>query len=347
MKKIACILQLTVLLFSVLHANNSSAKDYRHIDSIMRLCPARHSKSAEKLAKYIAKQFRSENDRLRAAYSWVAQHVGYDVAKMYDGITYKHESEVVRQVLKTRKTVCTGYVLTFKAITENLGLKIFEVKGCTKQNGKIDAISHVWCAVKHGDRWLLIDPTWSSGYVASGVFNKRFNDKWYLVSPGEIIKSHIPFDPLWQFSYFPLNNNEFAAGKKADSITSRFFSYPDTVKVIEKQSKKEYLIASNRRTLSMKSNNSLTTRYVNNNKSTIEHLAYNENVDAYNEAANLYNLSASLYKKKKNREKALLKLDEALTIVNRIKNPDKSISGSIRDLKEMINKLESKIIAML
>ncbi|MDR1338493.1 MAG: hypothetical protein LBK58_00280 [Prevotellaceae bacterium] len=313
----------------------------------MRICPAKHAQTAEKIAKYIAKRFSSENDRLRAAYSWVAQHVSYDVAKMYDGITYKHESEVVRQVLKTRKTVCTGYVLTFKAIAENLGLKIFEVKGSTKQNGKIDAVSHVWCAVKQSNRWALIDPTWSSGHVFSGVFNKRFSNKWFLISPGEIIKSHIPFDPVWQFSYFPLNSSEFEAGKKADSISSRFFSYPDTLRLIEKQSKKEYLIASNRRTLSMGGNNNLITRYINNNKSTVEHLAYNENVDAYNEAANLYNLSVSLYKKKKNRETALLKLDEALNIINRINNPDKGISASIKDLRKMIDQLKSKMGEML
>jgi transglutaminase/protease-like cytokinesis protein 3 len=346
LKRIVCILWFVVAVSFVLRTNYGNAKDYKYVDSVMRLCPDQYSQSAENIAKYIANKFGSENDKLRAAYSWVAQHISYDVGKMYEGISYKHESEVVKQVLKTRKTVCFGYVVTFKAIAESLGLKIIVVKGYTKQNGRIDAIPHAWCAAKYGDKWKLIDPTWSSGYLSSGVFRKRFNDKWFLVNPDEIIKSHIPFDPVWQFSYFPVNNNEFSAGIRADSITSRFFAYPDTIKVLEKLPEKERLLAENRRILFMGGNNLMATKYINNNKATIEHIVHNENAETYNKAVNLYNLAISLYNKN-NLNTARLKLNEALDIINNIRNPDKSMSVSIRNLKNMINKLESQIKKML
>jgi transglutaminase/protease-like cytokinesis protein 3 len=325
----------------------ADAKDYRYIDSIMRVCPVQQTRNVENIAKYIAKQFVSDSDKLRAAYSWVAQHLSYDISKMYAGLTYKFESEVVKQVLQTRKTVCFGYVVTFKAIAESLGLKIIVVKGYTKQNGRIDAIPHAWCAVKYGNEWRVIDPTWSAGYLSSGVFHKRFNDKWFLVRPADIIESHIPFDPVWQFSYFPVNTNEFAAGRKADSITSRFFSYPDTIKAIEKLSEKERLISENRRVLSMNDiSNNMVVKYIDNNKMLVEHIVSNENVDVYNKAVSLYNAASSLYNKQK-LQTARLKLNEASNIINDIQNPDSDMSVSIRNLRKMINKLESQIEKML
>jgi transglutaminase/protease-like cytokinesis protein 3 len=330
----------------VVQIDYGNATNYRYIDSVMRVCPAQRAQSAESIAKYIKSKFNAENDRLRAAYSWVAQHVTYDVGNMYAGIKYQHESEVVKQVLRTRKTVCFGYVVTFKAIAENLGIKLIIVKGCTQQNGRIDAIPHAWCAVRYNNKWRLIDPTWSAGYLSSGVFHKRFNDKWFLVPPDAMIKSHIPFDPVWQFSYFPVNNNEFAAQKSADSITSRFFSYPDTIKIIEQLPEKERLIAENRRIISMGDNNLMITKYLENNQSSIKYIVHNEHVDIYNKAVTLYNTATTLYNKK-NLKNAKSKLNEASETINIIQNPDSDISASIKDLKKMISKLESQIEKML
>ncbi|MDR0724943.1 MAG: hypothetical protein LBF59_02905 [Prevotellaceae bacterium] len=330
----------------VLRTDYGNAKDYSHVDSIMRICPAQHTQSAESIAKYIKSKFDTENDRLRAAYSWVAQHITYDLSKMYTGITYKHESEVVKQVLRTRKSVCFGYVVTFKAIVEYFGIELITVKGYTKQNGRIDDIPHAWCAVKHKGEWRLIDPTWSAGYFASGAFHKRFSDKWFLVPPEAIIKSHIPFDPVLQFSYFPVNGNEFAAGISADSITSRFFSYPDTIKIIEQLPEKERLIAENRRIISMGDNNRMLEKHIENNKISVEHIVHNENVNIFNQAVTMYNSATSLFNRNELKT-AKLKLNEASETLDNIQNPNKSMSASIGDLKKMIKKMESQIKKML
>ncbi|MDR1584192.1 MAG: hypothetical protein LBS55_13230 [Prevotellaceae bacterium] len=344
MKNIVYIL-LGFVIFLV-QIDYLGAKDYRSIDSIMLSCPAQHSQSAESIAKYIKNTFDSESSRLRAAYSWVAQHICYDLSKMYSGIVYKYENEVVEQVLKTRKTICYGYAITFKTIAESLGIKIIIIKGYTKQNGKIDAIPHAWCAVKLNNEWKLIDPTWSSGYLSSDAFHKRFDDKWFLVHPDEIIKSHIPFDPVWQFSYFPINENEFSTGIRSDSVTSRFFSYPDTLNIIETLQEKDLLIAENRRIIDAGSDNNMISRHVENNKMRIKNIIHNENVNIYNEAVNLFNLSSSLYNEN-NWQAAKLKLDKASKMIENIHNPDKNMSGLIREFRKMINKLNFQIEKML
>jgi hypothetical protein len=335
---------IAVQLFVAL-AYSVDAGDYRYVDSLMRVYPLRNARSTEDIAKYIRSRFVADGDRLRAAYSWVAQNVTYDVSKMHTGITYKHESEVVDLVLKTRKTVCFGYVVTFKDIAERLGIRVVVVKGYTKQNGRIDAIPHAWCAVMSGGKWRLIDPTWSSGYLSSGVFHQRFNDKWYLVHPDRIIQSHIPFDPVWQFSYFPINGDEFAAGVRADSVTARFFCYPDTVMMIEHQPEKERLRSENRRVLSM-CRNRMCDKHVAVNERSIEYIVHNENVDTYNRAVTAYNSAALMFNGDSPRS-AAAKLREASYILSLIQNPNKSMSASIADLKKMINKLESQLNKIL
>ncbi|MDR0385856.1 MAG: hypothetical protein LBH60_07240 [Prevotellaceae bacterium] len=345
MKRTAGILLCSLLLLTT-QPDCCNAEAARYIDSITRLCPAQYTQSAEKIAEYIAKKFHSDSDRLRAAYSWVAQHISYDVDKMYAGITYKHESDVVKQVLRSRKTVCFGYVVTFKAITESLGLQITVVRGYTKQNGKIAAIPHTWCAVRSGNEWKLIDPTWSAGYLSSGVFHKRFNDKWFMVKPDEIIKSHFPFDPVWQFSYFPVNSNEFAAGIHADSTTSRFFDYRDTIMRIEKLPEKEQLAAENRRIILSGNSNRMAAKHIAGNQAIIEYAIHSENVEIYNRAVNLYNMSSSLYNRN-DPKSARLKLNEAKETLDSIRNPDSGMTVSIRNLKKMIAQLDKLIEKML
>jgi transglutaminase/protease-like cytokinesis protein 3 len=315
----------------------------------MRIYPAQRTQTAEDIGKYIKSKFDSDADRLRAAYSWVAQHINYDISQMQLGVTYKHESEVVKQVLKTRKTICFGYALTLKAILANLGIKTIIIRGYTKQNGKIDEIPHAWCAIKYNGEWRLIDPTWSSGYFSSGTLHKKFDDKWYLVEPDRIISSHIPFDPVWQFSHFPINHSEFDEGIRADSVTSRFFNYPDTISIIEKSSEKECLIAENRRVRSMGINNPMITKHIKNNTTYIEHIEHDENVTVFNKTADMYNLSVSLYNKgsANNLKTAMQKLNEASEIIDGIRTTDKDMALSIKNLKKMINKLKSQIETML
>jgi hypothetical protein len=343
------LFRFVVFLFLALQTSYGNAKDYKHIDSVMRVCPSQHAQSVENIGKYIKNRFRSDPDRLRAAYSWVAHHISYDVTKIHSVIKYKHENDVVKQVLKTRKTVCFGYVVMLKSILENLGIKAIIVRGYTKQNGSINKIPHAWCAVKHSGEWRLIDPTWSAGYISSGVFHKRFNDKWFLVKPDNIISSHIPFDPVWQFSYFPVNGMEFAAGIRADSVTSRFFSYPDTLNIIEKLPEKEYMIAENRRIRSTGINNSMIAKHIDNNSAHIAHIEYDENVIKYNKAVELFNSSGTLYVNgsANSLETAVQNLDEASNIIDSIRTDDREMSASIRKLKKMINKLQSQIEKIL
>ncbi|MDR0560312.1 MAG: hypothetical protein LBG92_09070 [Prevotellaceae bacterium] len=319
----------------------------------MRIFPDKQAKSVEDIANYIMKKFSSNSAKLRAAYSWTAQHISYDIDELNNRTTYKNENELIERTLRTRKSVCSGYTKTFKAIAEKLGLNVQEISGYVKQNGKIDEDSHAWCAVKIAGKWKLIDPTWSAGTVSQGQFRKRFNDKWFLVEPGKIINSHMPFDPVWQFSYFPINHKEFYTDKVADSITSRFFNFPDTINKISMLSEKERIIASNRRIISMGIYNSATEKHIEINIKIIKSIQESENVEKYNLAVNLYNQSCGIYNSyiknqknsvlKKKLNEANLKLYEALQYLNGISLADREMLSSVEKLKNMVHTLISDI----
>jgi len=331
------------IIIFILHVCELKAENYKYIDSLMLHCPAKYTRSTKDIADYINSNFSEKADKLRAAYSWVSQNIYYDVSKMNTGITYKHESEVVESVLKTRKTICFGFAATLKDIAEKTGVKVITISGYTKQNNKIDNVQHVWCATKETGEWLLLDPTWSSGYVVSGKYQKKFNDKWYLVNPDEYITTHMSFDPVWQFSFFPLNNKDFSNGIRPDSTTSRFFNYKDTITFIGKLPEIEQIKSENKRVRSIGITNSMITKHLERNDKYLNHLKYNENVTQYNAAVNALNQASALYNQSNGNARELDKAANKLSEAKRIsKSLDKDL---LKDLKQNLEKSIAKLEA--
>jgi transglutaminase/protease-like cytokinesis protein 3 len=109
------------------------------------------------------------------------------------------------------------------------------VTGYTRQSGFTDYIPHAWCATRVDSAWYIFDPTWGSGYVANGKFISRINNFYCMADPAVIIKSHMPFDYLWQFLNYPVSNQAFYDGKTAQNKSTAFFNYADSLISYEKQ----------------------------------------------------------------------------------------------------------------
>src|SRR5262249_15396535 len=137
-----------------------------------------------------------------------------------------------------------NYAALFNDICSKSGVKSFMVEGYTKQNGFTDYIPHAWCAALVDSSWFLFDPTWGSGYVRNGKFVPKIDNSYFKVRPAVLIKSHMPFDYLWQFLNYPVTSQEFYEGKIQQNKSKEFFSYPDSISVYEKQSSVERLEAS-------------------------------------------------------------------------------------------------------
>lgn len=191
--------------------------DYASVDSRVASYPK--FTSATDLAGKIASDFKTDLDRTRALFTWLATNITYDLNEAKNGsrIAYKFSSPqdrekkefefrtaLISRTLKTRKGVCEGYASVFVEVCRQMGIEAVIVPGTSRthpsQIGKTpNWQDHAWNAVKIDGQWKLIDLTWAAGTVDThtGKFRMEFNDGYFLVPPADFFKSHFPDDPKW------------------------------------------------------------------------------------------------------------------------------------------------------
>jgi hypothetical protein len=219
MKGVFCFLMFTVIGFG------QTKVTYTLVDSKMDKIPHDLSTTTTGIAEYINANFKSENDKVRAAFYWTASNIRYDIENI-ESIDYKEISQdKIKNAVLTKKGVCIHYAEVFNDIVKRVGVKSYLVYGYTKQNGKVDILAHAWCAAKIDNTWWLFDPTWGAGYVDKKKFFKKINNLHYKVAPSQYIATHMPFDYLWQFLKYPVTNQEFIDGKTQLNKTKPTFDF--------------------------------------------------------------------------------------------------------------------------
>lgn len=118
------------------------------------------------LADYIAGDIKDDYKKLEAIAKWVSDNIYYDHDARENSVT---QSEIcIKNVLKSRKTVCVGYSALFSALCEAQGLYVVNVKG-TVTSDTVNysdladgPVNHEWCAALIDDRWIWVDCVWNS-----------------------------------------------------------------------------------------------------------------------------------------------------------------------------------------
>lgn len=118
------------------------------------------------LADYIAGDIKDEYKKLEAIAKWVSDNIYYDRDARENSVT---QSEIcIKNVLKSRKTVCVGYSALFSALCEAQGLYVVNVKG-TVTSDTVNysdladgPVNHEWCAALIDDKWIWVDCVWDS-----------------------------------------------------------------------------------------------------------------------------------------------------------------------------------------
>lgn len=303
------------------------------IDKKISLIPQNTTSSTEEIANYINANFKTENEKIRAIFYWTSSNISYDVKNMFVVNFGETTQDRINKTLKTKKGICGDYAAIFNEIATLVGIKSVVIPGYTKQNGKIDSLSHAWCAAKIENKWYIFDPTWGSGSLLNGKFVKKINDYYFKTEPSKIISSHIPFDYLWQFLNYPVTNAEFYEGKTQIDKTKKYFDFEKEIANQNSLSEIDQLFESAERIEKNGLKNALITEFYENKKKQLTFLRQKANIEKLNGIVNELN------------EAVVLLNDFILYRNNKFKPtfPDDEINTMIQKPREKLMKCQNDI----
>lgn len=171
------------------------------------------------LADYIAGDIKDEYKKLEAIAKWVSDNIYYDRDARENSVT---QSEIcIKNVLKSRKTVCVGYSALFSALCEAQGLYVVNVKG-TVTSDTVNysdladgPVNHEWCAALIDDRWIWVDCVWNS--------NLKFENNKFK-SMGANTQMYFDISPL----ALSFDHCAYLAEKRYYFRAGEYFSQQDT-----------------------------------------------------------------------------------------------------------------------
>ncbi len=208
-------MKINPLLFIFCFLQFTFCQKYAHTDSIVAQYPNTFSSISE-FADKIQTDFKTDIEKTRAVYYWMANNISYDYksynssSSRFNGTYYENEEDLKRKqrqdaetTLKIKIGVCEDYSQLFRFTLEELGIKCEVISGFAKTTvrdiGRVTrGTNHAWNAVYLDNKWQLIDVTWSTGNdeFKPGYFD--FDDIYFLIDPKQLIWSHFPEDDQWQ-----------------------------------------------------------------------------------------------------------------------------------------------------
>jgi hypothetical protein len=262
--------------------------DYSKIDNQSKTVPSK-LKTPIEIGQYLAQNLTSPTDKARAIYYWITQNIRYDLKQLNSNKVYANTQEILNEVLNNRQGVCQHYSELFHACCQSVGLQTYVISGYTSQNGKVDVIGHAWNAIKIDNKFYNIDVTWAAGHLENGKYKQEFNDQYFLVSPSEFIKTHIPYDPIWQFLSNPITHKDFEDGNFEKMKIASNFNYNDSIQALSSQNQLVKSVNENRRIKKCGVTTTLIRNRVAYNQQIIVNEKYNYTVDMFNKAVEVYN----------------------------------------------------------
>lgn len=221
-----------ILLFvwlSVTTSAYSQAKSNKRLSNLSNdatYIPEPYNQHIDSLCNYLMNNYKSDELRVKAAYQWIVSSISYDTEKALN-IEFINNSDKynINDILKARKGVCADYAKLFQSICIRIGIKSYVVTGYTKQNDQIDFIPHAWCVFLLDSVWQLADPTWDAGYVVGNSFKSIPSLTYYRIKPTDMVKTHMPFDPVWQLLERPVSYYFFDTSRPVPQLSNRVLNY--------------------------------------------------------------------------------------------------------------------------
>ena len=287
--KIKELILLIDFLVSISAFSAQNTVNYSVVEKKMNLITSTGAKTPVDVAEYIKICFKTDEEKTKATYYWISQNFTYDVDKMNIVNFYENEQELIDEFMLNHKGICMHFATLFSRICNLAGVETFVVTGFTRQNGKVDVLTHAWNIALINSKWELFDPTWGAGYLQNGKYIKHLSYQYLNPKPEVFVKSHDPFDPIWQLLDFPVSNIEFIQGKTNIIPQKPLFNFNDSIIAYKKLSATARLIISNRRMKNNGLEHPILQKRYSEIISQIGRYRKNDMIDIYNLAIQKYN----------------------------------------------------------
>lgn len=271
-----------------LPADNVPQEQLTFPDSVALAAPDAAGRSIPALVTYLKQHLGTQEQLARAIYTWITRNISYNV---YVTFTSRNEdldeAKEIQKVLTERKGICQEYALLFKAMAKEAGMNAYIVDGYNRRDGALLPDPHQWCAACIDGRWYMFDPTWGAGFVENYKFVPSPNHRFCKVLPDSLLKTHMPFDPLFQFRERPVTYDEFDSGTYDESRQVPVFYWADTLALYARQDTLERLMGTRHRILANGQTNDLVYYTLELTSNNIRVVGYRKILNAYNMAMDL------------------------------------------------------------
>lgn len=217
-----------LFLLTSFESFSQKEKEYRYV-------PFFKSLSVQSLSNQLTKGYETDEEKIKAIYSWVTNNIKYDVDQWL-GFNTQHSS--TRHVLFTRKGSAPDFSFLFNELCRYASIPSVVITGYLK-NEYTDyghsyiSDDHSWNAVYLNKEWKLYDACLDAGkieyykrtfagYFIYGFtfgtsdrlvykphFNREVKLEYFAKSGYEFKADHAPYSTLWQFTSTPYSLKEF------------------------------------------------------------------------------------------------------------------------------------------
>jgi transglutaminase/protease-like cytokinesis protein 3 len=198
--------------------------NYEPIDNVAQSIQYQGT-SVSELASILSPYAKTEAEKARIIYSWIAHNIPYDVPGFLSGNYSGNYAQISPEnVLRQRTTICSGYANLYQALAKAMGLDAVVINGSAKGAdyiiGNDSEINHAWNGVKINNQWYLVDQTWGAGSVNGSTFKKKFNPHYFATPPEQFIYDHFPVETTWQLLTQPYTKAQF---EQLPEVSAQFF----------------------------------------------------------------------------------------------------------------------------
>ena len=190
-----------------------SSYDYSRVDRYAVSSSLTDEQSIDSLSKFLSKSGINERDKARAIYTWITNHIYYDMDALK---TRNYPDQSASSVLKTRKSICEGMSNLYHELAVKMNLCDKKISGYAKGYGyrtgdRFTQTNHAWNSVMIDGKWRLIDVTWGCSSIGSktGIETTANPGFWFFTKPEFMIYTHLPELSEWSLLNHNVTLNDF------------------------------------------------------------------------------------------------------------------------------------------